>query len=311
MILTKRFLASFTILDTRTLTKQWIKQNVPAGAVIATGPYGIELPDSAYWTFSIPFLAVECERVAPFYDTRWYKDVDVLITSSFDRDRYFKEPERYAGFLPFYDSLKTRWKLIYEVDPEENQNGPAFWLYRNDDSLQNKVFEQILFQRLYAYPESSRISLFLTELANIEFHKGKYEKSGQLLKEILSVEVNNYPLRNRLAQVLYNLGDYSGALNQLQLSIQLNPNQPDVLALAGSALIRINQGPVAEGILQKVIQMDPLIDLPYEELIQLYTRMRNKSKLLDILNKYSKVLPPSGERTSAIKNLIQQVERLP
>jgi 4-amino-4-deoxy-L-arabinose transferase-like glycosyltransferase/tetratricopeptide (TPR) repeat protein len=308
---TAKFLASFTVPDTRTVTKKWIQQNIPAGSVIATGPFGVEFSDSAYRTFSIPFLAVECERVAPFYDTRWYEDLDLLITSSYDRDRYFKEPKKYADFLPFYDSLKTRWKLFYEIVPKENQNGPSFWLYKFSDSVHSQTFDSVLFQRLYTHPESTRISLFLNELSRIEFHKGRFEKSGQLLNEILSVEVNNYPIRNRFAQVLYNLGNYTGALNQLQISLQLNPNQADALALAGSALIRINQGTAAEGVLRRSIQLNPSNDLPYEELIRLYTEMHDKPKLLNILDQYLKVLPPIGERTSTIKNIIQQVERLP
>lgn len=310
-ISTTKFLASFTLTDTRAVTKTWIQKNFPSGSVVATGPYGVELPDSLYWTFSIPFLAVECERVAPFYDTRWYEDVDLLITSSFDRDRYFKEPGKYAKFLPFYDSLRTKWRLLSAIEPEERQNGPSFWLYSFPDSLRRKTLDSLLFQRLYQFPESTRISLFLSELGDIEFHKGKLEKSEQVIKEILSVEINNYPLRNRLAQVMYNLGNYTGALNQLQVSIQANPNQAEVLALAGSALIRINQGGAAEGILQRSIQLNSSLELPYEELIQLYRNMQEKEKLLDILRRYLRILPPEGERTSAVRSLIQQVEQLP
>jgi 4-amino-4-deoxy-L-arabinose transferase-like glycosyltransferase/tetratricopeptide (TPR) repeat protein len=301
------YLRSIGLPDTRTLTKTWIKQTLPAGNVIATGPYGVDFPDSSYRILSIPFLAVQSENVAPFYETQWYEDCDLLMTSSYDYSRYAREPKKYAQFLPFYDTLKTKWKKVYEVVPTDAQNGPAFWLYTYPDSLRRQNFDMTIFQRLYENPESTRISNFLKDIATIETEKGKYIKSEQVLKEILNVEVDNYPLRNRLAQVLYNMGKYNAALNQLEQSVRANPNQPTVLALAGSALLHVNQPVPAEGVLQRAISLNPQMEQPYRDLIELYQAQKQRGKLLDILKRYYGIIPRGTDKAKEIRSMIDQL----
>jgi 4-amino-4-deoxy-L-arabinose transferase-like glycosyltransferase len=303
------YLQSIGLPDTRTITKNWIQKNVSPGSVIATGPYGVDLTDSTYWMFSIPFLAVESERVAPFYDTRWYEDYDYIMASSIDRDRYIQEPKRYAEFLPYYDSLRSRWKLAFDVKPSDFQNGPTLWIYRYPDSLRKSKFDASLFERLSNHPESSRISNFLKELNAVETHKGKFEKAEQLLREILTVEIENVLARNQYSQVLYNLGKYEATLQQLELSLKYDQNQPKVFALAGSALLRLNKPEVAEGVLNKAILMDAKLESPYLELIQLYTSQNHKLKLLDILKRYYAILPSGSDQAKEVRERIQQLRK--
>ncbi len=304
------YLRSIGLPDTRSITKKWIQKNIPAGAAIATGPYGIEFEDSSYSVLSIPFLAVESERVAPFYDTRWYEDFDLLITSSVDYDRYVQEPEKYGEFLPYYDSLKTRWKLAFEIKPSDFQEGPAFRLYTCPDTLRQSVLDISVFKRLYANPESTRISNFLKELYAITVRKGKLEKSEQLIREILSVEVDNVPLRNQLAQILFHLGKYEATLRHLELSLRRDQNQPRVYALAGSSLIKLNKLKEAVGVLNKAISIDPKFEQPYLELAELYRSTRDKMGLLDILKRYLAILPGESEQANKIRAQIEQLKKL-
>jgi tetratricopeptide (TPR) repeat protein len=307
-ILTSRtYLRSIGLPDTRTLTKSWIKNNIPSGSVIATGPFGVEFPDSSYRLLSIPFLALQSENAAPFYDTQWFEDCDLLITSSYDYGRYIQEPQKYAKFLPFYDSLKTQWHKVYEIVPTDAQNGPAFWLYTYPDSLRRQNFDMALFQKFSGNPESARISTFLQNLVNVEVTKEKPIKCEQLLKEILTVEVENYPLRNQLAQVLYNEGKYAAALTQLEQSIRINPNQATVLALAGSSLIHVGQAQAAEGVLQRAVTLDPNLDQPYQDLIELYQAPKERLKLLDILKRYYGVIPHNTDKANKIRSMIDRL----
>ena len=304
-----QYLRSIGLPDTRAITNDWIQKNLKPGSAIATGPYGIVLPDSTYSILSIPFLAIESERVVPFYDPRWYEDFDILVTSSFDRDRYMLEPKRYEEFLQFYDSLKTRWKLAFKIEPSEFQGGPSFWLYRCPDSLRHSTLDTSVFNRLYANPESIRISNFLKDLSSIMITKGRFEKSETILKEILSVEIDNVPMRNQLAEVYFNLGKYEDALQQLEISLRNNQNQPKLFLLAGNALLKLNRLQLGEGVLQKAISLDPNFEQPYLELINLYTSQHDKVKLIQILKRYYYTLPTESEKAKGVRADIERLEK--
>lgn len=302
------YLRSLGLPDTRIITKSWIKEHIKQGAVIATGPFGITFHEKEYATFDIPFLAFESERVAPFYDTRWYEDLDLLIASSYDHDRYAKEPDKYRDFLPYYDSLQKNWNLLFEAKPSAHQSGPTLWLYNYPETLRKIEYDNTLFERFSASPESSRISNFLRELNARLYQKGKLEKCEQILKEILSVEVENLMLRNQLGQVLFDMGKYEPALGHLGISIQKNPDQPNVYALAGSALRKLKKYPQAEAALFKAISSQKEFELPYLELIQLYSEQGDKNKLLDILKRYAAILPQYSNKWSEIKKQIQELQ---
>lgn len=75
---------SHSLPDTRAVAKEWIKTHIPRGSFIATVPLGIEFSGEMYPVFPIPFLSVNAERLAAFYDPRWYEDFDLVIGSDFE-----------------------------------------------------------------------------------------------------------------------------------------------------------------------------------------------------------------------------------
>ncbi len=305
---TMKYLGPLGLPDTRALTRDWIAKRLPVGSVIASGPYGVEFPETQYFTFHIPFLGFESERVAPFYDARWYEDVDLLITSDYDYARYAREPKRYAEFLDYYDSLRARWKLELEIGPSAERTGPSFWIYSFSDSLRSARFDTTLFMRLAAEPESARISNFLKDLNIVLIKKGKLEKSEQVLKEILSVEVENFPMRNLLAQVMVNLGRYEPALTQLLTSLKQKPDQPEAFALAGHALLMLKHYREAEPTLQKAISLNGSLPSPYEDLIMLYTDNQSWKELALVLRHYSKILPAGSPRQKEVEQQLLKLE---
>lgn len=139
--------------DTRTLARQWIEKNVPAGSYIVTEAYGPE-PLSAidlanldtdlaerivarlgdtkvYAMYPIPMLQVRPELSAPFYSLSQYADLaDYIVTSSSVSSRYRKDPELFAPMVAFYDSLEARFALAREFGPEDGV-GPRLRLYKN------------------------------------------------------------------------------------------------------------------------------------------------------------------------------------
>ncbi len=306
---TYRYLRPLGLPDTRAIAKNWILKNIPRGSVIATGPYGLDFPESQYFTLQIPFLGFESERVAPFYDTRWYQDVDLLIASDYDYARYASEPQRYSDFLPYYDTLRSKWTNLLSLEPSDDKTGPALWFYRCPDSLKSNFIDPSVFSRLEASPESTRISMFLKDLNTVCVQKGKPDKSEQILKEILSVEVENYPLRNMLAQVEINLGKYEPALTQLQHSLQTSPNQQQLFALAGHALLMLHHDREAAPTLLKALSVNTKSQPVYEDLITLYTEEHDKPALLAILKQYERILPPNSPRAKEIQLQMSNLQK--
>lgn len=310
IFITYNYLYKLGLPDTRTITKNWIRDNIPSGSIIATGPYGIDFPDSSYKIIEIPFIAVYSELAAPFYDTRWYTDTDLLIASSFDRDRYAMEPERYKEFLMYYDSLTLKWKKVFEAIPDKKHTGPSLWLFTPPDSVKRSKFDLSLFERLDGNPESTRISNFLKNINEILIQKKQLAKSEQILRLIIMNEGTNIKARNQLAKILYEQGNYAGALNQLQHSIQIDRNQPEVFALAGKTLIILNKLPEGEAALNTALVMDSRLTSAYQDLIEFYTRQNERQKLLDILKRYYGILYPRTEEAIKIKERIDSLKKV-
>ncbi len=304
-----KYLYPLGLPDTRAIAKKWISDNLPPGSVIATGPYGVEFPrENKYLMFRIPYLSYETELAAPFYDTRWYEDLDLLIASDYDYGRFRMEPKRYGEFLGYYDTLRTHWRSALILQPDEEKTGPTIWLYTCPDSLKRSKFDPTMFQRFHDNPESTRISNFLKGLNTILFKRGKLEKCEQILNEILVVEVENITMRNQLAQVLFDLGRYEQSLVQLGLSIQYKPDQSHVYVLAGRSLLKLNKVKEAEGVFHKTITIDNRLAAPYLELIQLYTIQNEKLKLFDILKRYLAILSPKSQEANEVKKQIKELD---
>jgi tetratricopeptide (TPR) repeat protein len=302
-----RFQQSIVLPDTRTVAKTWVEQRFRPTSAIATGPFGITLQDTNYNLLIIPFLAVNPERTAPFYDSRWYEDFDLLIASDYDYSRYARDPEKYGSFLPYYDSLRSRWKLLSEIKPEEHQLGPTLWFYTYPDSMRRNRFEPSLFEKLQGSIESTRVSSFLNKLGEVLLQKQKLEKSGQVMRQILSVEVDNVRIRNTLAQVLHSIGDDRGALLEVQRSLRTNPTQAELFGFAGDLLLSLGRSQEAELSYLKALQLNKYLNIAYTRLIAFYTERKDQTKLKNILERYYGVLPPRSDEAMRIRN---ELERL-
>ncbi len=303
-----QYFRSLGLPDTRTLTKKWIQENIQPGLAIATGPYGVYFSETEYVTLQIPFISVETEKVAPFYDARWYDDMDVLITTDYDGGRFQREPERFKEFLSYYQQLDEQWEVLYEIHPSDTAVGPSFKLYRCPEGLRRMSFEENLLSKLQANPESLHISKFLINLNSILFQKKKLEKCSQLLKEILTVEIENIGLRNQLASIYYDLGRYDDALKQLQLSLRFNQKQPGVFGLAGRALLQLGKFVEAEATLAKALNMNPKNEAAYEDLYELYTKLNRTDNMKVVLEQYVKILPTNSPKLERIKKRIEELK---
>jgi 4-amino-4-deoxy-L-arabinose transferase-like glycosyltransferase/tetratricopeptide (TPR) repeat protein len=299
---------TFSTQDTRTAAREWIQRRVRPGAAIATGPFGIVIPDSVYRTIAIPFLAEESERVAGFYDTRWYEDCDLLIASDFDEARYRAEPKRYGEFFPYYDTLRSSWHHLLEIKPVAYQPGPTIWYFAPPDTSPS-LFDSTLFARLESVPESAKTSEFLRELTVILIQKGKLQKAKQVLVNIISVEPENLEARYTLARVLLTLGDNEHALTQVQYIAYRDASHPEVFTFAGDVLVNLGRGEQAEQSYWKAVALDKNYAAAYEDLIEYYTRSKQDGKLLATLKRYRALVPPGSAMDKDINGKINDLEK--
>jgi 4-amino-4-deoxy-L-arabinose transferase-like glycosyltransferase len=182
-----RYHRSFLGPDTRTSAREWISASVLPGAVIAMGPLGIHA-DNRYIILPIPFLAVGFEDCAPFYDARWYEDLDMAAGSSFDQARFRQEPLRYADFLRYYyDSLDVRWSLVHEEEPGSMRRGPRIWLYTPPLSAQTRPFVDDLLGRLKGVTRSRVLHLFARNLGVVLRTRGLEAKADQVQEHVVAI----------------------------------------------------------------------------------------------------------------------------
>ena len=300
-----RYHQSFSLPDTRTVAKEWIVQHLPAGSTIATGPFGIPIPEDQYKIVNIPFVTMGAEWLAPFYNTQWYEDLDVLIASDYDHARFSQEPKRFRRILSYYDTLRSRWKLATEIRPSSEQNGPLIWIYQPPSLREKAVFDENLLQSLNIIGDTTIVSDFAERLAFVLFLKQKLEKSDQLMRVAVSLDPNNADKLREFAWTLFNRGKYEDALKWTERSLRIETTA-ELLALRGSSLLRLKRPDEAESILKQAIALNERLEIPYRDLFLLYRQRNDTGKMIDILSRYLKTLPPESEAaTGAIKRLHQ------
>lgn len=293
--------------DTRAVAKQWIINNVKPGAAIASGPFGLAFEPGMYDLVTIPFNAGQTELTTPFYDARWYEDLDIVVTSDYDYGRYKQEPERFKRILSFYDSLRAKWSLVSEIVPEEGQNGWSFWLYRPPGTITPDVFSEDLFDHLLEEADSNRILRFTDALSRALFEKGKFNKSVQLAAVSLQTAPDRVQILNRLLTSLFKAKRYDEAIAVSERSLQLYPKQIDVLLLQCNIYVAVNETGRAAECLERVLGLDNRSEMAYRRLMLIYGVQKDHRKVLDLLQRYLAILPPGSDKARLIEAQIKQL----
>jgi hypothetical protein len=176
-----RYYRAATLPDTRDIAREWIERTLPPGAVAAMGPLGLILKPPLV-TFPIPYRSVGFEEFAPFYDARWYEDLDLAVGSSFDLARFQQEPQRFREFLRYYyDSLAIRWSMALQLEPVRGERGPAIWLYVPVRQV-SAVYDTALVGRLRGVSSNGMLRAFVANLLAIQTARGNEPKVLQLLE---------------------------------------------------------------------------------------------------------------------------------
>jgi tetratricopeptide (TPR) repeat protein len=283
---------------------EWIQQRVRPGAAIATGPFGIVIPDSAYRTITIPFLAEE--SASRHFMTRdgmriaiWCRIVSTI-----------QIPARAGalwGILSLLRYASQELASASEIKPVAYQPG------RRSGTLRLRHFasalRQFIIAALESVPESTKASNFLRDLTVILIQKGKLQKAQQVLLNIISVEPENLEARYTLARVHITLGDNERALTQVQYIALKDPSRPEVFVFAGDVLMNLGRGEEAEQSFRKAIALNNRYQAAYEDLIEYYTRSKQDVKLLATLKRYRGLVPRGTEMGKDISATIIELEK--
>jgi hypothetical protein len=303
---TFRYYQSFSQPDTRVVAENWIKEHVPAGSHIGMIAFGLKLQEP-FTPFMIPFYPQDPKRMMPYYDTRWYSDLDIVVGTDFDYTRFLQDTVRFRQCIDYYRTLNTKWTKVFEIQPEEDQSGPAVWIYRLPDSLRTTTFDEELFQKQAAANDPGTASLFLKQLLPILRQKREITKAEQVVRNIITMEPNDAEARKFHAIVLDNQGKPEEALKEINNCIALNPNQPDAYFLQGKALERLNMANDAITSFSRVISMDRSFEASYDELAKLYMQAGDASKAAAVLSAHLAMLNPASPKA---KELAMEIERL-
>ncbi len=299
---------SQSLANTRTVAREWIEKNIPASTSIAMVPFGMDLPENKYRQVNIPYHPVMPHALLPFYKVEWFNDLDVLICSSFDVERYRMEPEKYGEFIQFYENIKSKSVLVHEIKPEKYQNGPTVWFYRPPQDT-SEYFDNSLLYGLGTLAETTLVTTFLDRLAFAFFSKGKLQKSEQLMQLAVTFDPTNVRLLKELTWTLFKLGKFEQVLSYARHSLTINPNQAEVIALEGGALLRLERFEEAEQRLLDAISLNDKFEIPYLDLELLYRLSGNTQKQIQILTRYLTLVQNDNEATTFIRQRIEQLEK--
>lgn len=298
---------SLSLPDTRTTTKQWIVTHLDPTSAIATGPFGIDLSKDSFLNLRIPFNAGETEKTIPFYDTRWYEDLDLVITSDFDYGRYRQEPERFSEILRFYDTLRSKWSLVYQTQSSDETIGPAFWLYKPLNQT-SEYFDTAMILKVLSVANPADIDYFFVNLADILSLKGKFIKSDQLLREIARIKPDDSRVHRVYAFVEHRLRHDDNALREVQAYLANNPNDANQIALEGEIFLALNRGDEAEQCYLISLKQDPHIESAYVGLNMIYAHRGDTKSMIDILTRLLSILPKNGTKAQKIQDVISKLK---
>jgi tetratricopeptide (TPR) repeat protein len=297
---------SFSIRDTRVLAKEWISEKFPKGAIVAMAPLGLELkPPHA--ELPIPYSTIQFERYAPFYDTRWYEDVDLVVGSSFDYDRFLLDTARYAKFLQFYDSLKSGWHLQFEISPEHNQPGPHIWIY-SPPFPAKKMFDRSLLDRLNLISSRELLRIFSRNVAGATYAKGAIQKSSQILEKTALLD-SSFAHAERSA-AFFDEQKFDQALSEIESGLRYSPDNMLLAGVHAQVLLALNRLDEAELEFQRSIALGEQSEPIYIGLAMTYAQRNEKEKAIELLTTYAQRLPTASDRRSYIQQQIDDLKSL-
>jgi 4-amino-4-deoxy-L-arabinose transferase-like glycosyltransferase len=129
----------------RTLAREWIEVNVPAGTLFASEPGGPNIRAPRYEVI-LPMHTTNPEQSSPAYNPKWYEPVDMILVVEGVESRYKSETERFPDQNHFYDQIDRTWNEIARF----GKQGHGIRIYQNPDASHKEIvsYPDTLYARL-------------------------------------------------------------------------------------------------------------------------------------------------------------------
>ena len=125
-------------MDTRIIARDWIKQHIPPHSKIITEGYGPNLQNFDSGGLINDYIIKDVWWDLPKKDLETYRQesYQYIITSDAMRNRYFKEPKKYAKEISFYLLLENRGEKLFQTSSvckpiPQDYCGPFWNLFGN------------------------------------------------------------------------------------------------------------------------------------------------------------------------------------
>jgi 4-amino-4-deoxy-L-arabinose transferase-like glycosyltransferase/tetratricopeptide (TPR) repeat protein len=294
---------SYENKDTRTIAKELIAKNLPGGSALVVSPMGIN-PGTQYYILNLPFNPVETERLTPFYDTRWYSGFDLAVLSDYDYARYEREPERFRDILRFYRELKDGRRVVAEVAPGENQNGPKIWMVALRGQEDATPYPPELFADLSRVGHDETVLAFLYNLSELLFAKDRLPKCRQVVRAGLAIAPGDARFLTSMAWTCFRMGDYPAASNAVDDALKAQPDRPEMISLKGSILLKLDRYDEAERFLLTALSMNDRLLSAYIDLSEVYVRQRKSETAIGTLDRVKALVAPGSPEARFIEERI-------
>ncbi len=198
-----------TMKDNRTLARTWIEKNVERGAAIARERITPRLNTEDYLVFDLPLSTVYPRETEPFYDLRWYRDFDYIITSSEVYKRYMRKRDDYTVHVRFYEELNESGSLVKQFD-DATGSGPHLNIYRLNDQVGAAPVAGIspeLYPMLIDSADPEANARMLCNLAIVLSRKRSYTRAVQLYRLALAIDATSTRAWYNLGLTLTSMGE--------------------------------------------------------------------------------------------------------
>lgn len=116
-----------TLVDSRTLGKEWIKNNIPPGTNIAVEGHSPPISAERYNLFSSSnFRLGDLHSLDPIYENQ----IDYVVITSLVYEKFCNVPEIYTKEILFYDLLDAKFELLTVIKPVNGGLGPIIKIYK-------------------------------------------------------------------------------------------------------------------------------------------------------------------------------------
>jgi tetratricopeptide (TPR) repeat protein len=204
-----------------------------------------------------------------FHLLQYMHDVKHQGWMAYTEGRFPEALNFYAQQLKALDDKKKNRKKSYDDDASEihAERARIFYLIGNMDSALTEMTTAMTEMRARDAKETVVLyeskAMYEQALGMIHEHARHLDKAREAYGEALTEDLSYYAAHSRMAQLELATGDTAGAVTEMDLAIQLQPNDPALRYAYAEALVEARRDGEAASQLLKASALDPYYAPPH------------------------------------------------